>query len=108
VIGVVVVASILIRQRVPKKYHQYFPNFVALGVPFTLPHPVYGFPLLCGALAAFFLKKYRPALWEMYGYPTAAGLAAGEACSGLLSAGLVLAGVGAEAKGSTIGLPWQT
>jgi len=62
--------------------------------------------MLCGAVVAFLFQKYRPALWELYGYPVAAGLTAGEACSGLLSAGLVLAGVGPDVKGSTIGMPW--
>lgn len=41
----------------------------------------------------------------MYGYPVAAGLAAGESCSGLLSAGLVLAGVGASQYGIQVGAP---
>lgn len=99
------VVTVIAKQRIPKKYHIYIPNFIAFGVPFAVPAVPLGFAMVCGSIATFFLRRYKPKIWEMYGYPVAAGLAAGESCSGLLSAGLVLAGVGAGQYGIEIGAP---
>ena len=62
--------------------------------------------MVCGALFACLLKRYRPALWEKFGYPLAAGFTAGEACSGLITAGLVIDGIGGYEKGTMIGCPF--
>jgi len=82
------------------------PNWVAMGIAFTVPAPELGFAMACGALFASLLKRYRPAIWERFGYPLAAGLAAGEACSGLINAGLVIGGVDGNKLGTQIGCPF--
>ena len=90
----------------PPKYRVYVLNWVAVGIAFTAPLTNYAFPMCCGALFAHLLKRYRPAIWEKFGYPLAAGLTAGEACSGLIIAGLVIGGVGGSQKGTQIGCPF--
>jgi uncharacterized oligopeptide transporter (OPT) family protein len=105
VLGAVAVATVFAKQRIPQKYHIYVPNFIAFGVPFAVPAVSLGFAMVCGSITTFFLRRYQPKIWETYGYPIAAGLAAGESCSGLLSAGLVLAGVGAGQYGIEAGAP---
>lgn len=62
--------------------------------------------MVCGALAAYFMNKYKPELWSYIGYPLAAGLAAGESCSGVLTAGLVIAEVDGGRLGTMVGCPW--
>jgi uncharacterized oligopeptide transporter (OPT) family protein len=106
VLALVAVVSVVIRTRLPTKYQPYMPNWVAIGLAFTFPNPDIGFALVCGAVCAFLVKKYKPQVWDMFGYPFAAGLSAGEACSGLLKAGLVIAGVGGSTKGSQVGCPF--
>jgi len=63
--------------------------------------------MLCGAITAYFMNKYKPHIWDYIGYPLAAGFAAGEAVSGLLNAGLVVAGVAGDEVGTQIGCPWN-
>ena len=78
---------------------------VAVGLAFVAPMTSLFFAMLCGAITAALVKKYKPAIWERYGYPAAAGLTAGESCSGLLTAGLLIAGVDASELGTQIGCP---
>jgi uncharacterized oligopeptide transporter (OPT) family protein len=96
---------VIVKYRFPPKYRIYFPNMVALGLAFVAPMTPLFFAILCGAIAAALVKKYKPAIWERYGYPAAAGLTAGEACSGLLTAGLLIAGFAATELGTQIGCP---
>lgn len=77
-----------------------------MGIAFTVPAVPLAFAMVCGALFAFLLKRYRLAIWERFGYPLAAGLTAGEACSGLILAGLVIAGVNGAKIGTQIGCPF--
>jgi uncharacterized oligopeptide transporter (OPT) family protein len=78
---------------------------VGVGLAFVVPMTPVIFAILCGAIIAALVKKYKPAIWQRYGYPTAAGLAAGESCSGLFTAGLMIAGVSASKLGTQIGCP---
>jgi uncharacterized oligopeptide transporter (OPT) family protein len=78
-----------------------------MGIPFLIPQPQdLAFAMLCGALTAYFMRKYKPDVWDIIGYPLAAGLSAGESISGLLNACLVLAGIDGDTKGTQIGCPW--
>jgi uncharacterized oligopeptide transporter (OPT) family protein len=107
VFAIVASLTVVVRSHFPKKYHPYVPNWVAIGLGFVIPQASLAFALVCGALGAFLVKKYKPTAWEKYGYPVAAGMTAGEACSGLLIAGLVIAGVDGGTKGTEFGCPFQ-
>jgi uncharacterized oligopeptide transporter (OPT) family protein len=96
---------VVVKYRFPPKYHVYFPNMVGVGLAFVVPITPNVLAILCGAIAAALVKKYKPAIWERYGYPTAAGLAAGESCSGLFNACITIAGVSAAELGTEIGCP---
>ena|SRR5579871_2176566 len=105
ILGVVAVISVMVKHRYPR-YEKWFPNWVAIGLGFTIPAQSLAFAMVCGATAAYLMNKYKPRLWEIYGYPLAAGFSAGEACSGLVNAGLVIAGVDGAKVGTSIGCPW--
>ena len=94
----------LAKYRLPSKFHPYIPNWVGIGLAFTIPSPAcLAFAMVCGAITAALVRKLKPATWEKFGYPVAAGFTAGEACSGLLLAGLVIAGVDGGTLGTKIG-----
>ena len=79
----------------------------AVGLGFVLPKSNgLVFAMVCGAATTYLLRRFRPKVWENYGYPCAAGLTAGEACSGLFLAGLKIAGVAGDTRGTTIGCPF--
>jgi uncharacterized oligopeptide transporter (OPT) family protein len=106
ILGLMAITTVVVRSRVPAKYAPYFPNWTAMGIAFVVPSVSTPFAMVCGAIAAFFVKKHKPELWNRFGYPLAAGLAAGEACAGLFNAGLVIAGVDGGKKGTMFGCPY--
>jgi hypothetical protein len=77
-----------------------------MGIGFVVPGTPLAFGMVCGAVSAFLVRKFKPRIWELYGYPFAAGMSAGEACTGLLIAGLVVAGVDGSHVGTQIGCPF--
>ena len=71
-----------------------------------VPQVPYAFAMACGAVAGWLVKKYKPDLYHQYAYPLAAGLGAGEAISGIISAALTLGNIGGGQVGSQVGCPF--
>lgn len=107
VCAVLVVMTVLIRERLASKYRHFVPNWGAMGLAFVIGNPSHlAFAMVLGAVLAHFIQRFKPRMWQIYGYPVAAGLQAGEACAGLILAGLVLANVDGGRKGTALGCPW--
>ncbi|KAL8284034.1 hypothetical protein RQP46_005147 [Phenoliferia psychrophenolica] len=89
------VAMTIIKKRfVDPRYHIYFPNLMAFGLSFTLPpgQSQYGLAMAVSSVAAYFWKKRRPSQYDIYAFPIAAGMMAGEGIGGVLNALLVMYG----------------
>ena len=97
--GGLVIITFVIRERLHPKYRPFVPNWSAMGLAWVIPNSGASF-------AAHFARRYWPKKWDIYGFSIAAGLAAGEACSGIVQAGLVIGGVDGGTVGSEIGVGW--
>jgi uncharacterized oligopeptide transporter (OPT) family protein len=109
VLAVLTCVTVVVKSRLPEKYRPYVPNWSGIGLAFTMPPPngqTIAFAMVTGAAIAFLVKKYKPLAWEKFGYPVAAGLTAGEACTGLFLAGLVIAGIDGDKRGTQLGCPF--
>jgi uncharacterized oligopeptide transporter (OPT) family protein len=106
VLAVLACITVVVKSRLPPKYHIYVPNWSAIGLAFIIPGSTVSFAMVVGATAAYLTKKYKSSFWGKYGYPIAAGLSAGEACSSLFTAGLTIADLSGSQKGSQIGCPY--
>jgi uncharacterized oligopeptide transporter (OPT) family protein len=107
VLGIISCIVIFIKSRLPKKYQEYVPNMAGVGLGFVIANSQgLAFAMLCGAITSYLVKRFRPKLWEKYGYPCAAGLTAGEALASLLLAGLTIGGVSGDDCGTKIGCPF--
>jgi uncharacterized oligopeptide transporter (OPT) family protein len=107
VAAALVILTITIRERLHPKYQPFVPNCGAIGLAWVIGQPQgYAFAMVFGAVLAYFVQRHRPKVWNVYGYPCAAGLAAGEACSGLVQAALVICEVDGDTVGSVIGVPF--
>ena len=107
IIAGLVILTVFIREHLRPKYRPFVPNWSAIGLAWVIPHPQnYAFPMAFGAIFAYFVQRCKPRVWNIYGFPSAAGLAAGEACSGLVLAALVVAGLNGDTVGLKVGVPW--
>lgn len=88
-----------------EKYRSYLPNWGAIALSFVIPSPVFTNAALLGAIIAASWAKFRPKTWELYGYPVAAGLIAGEGMGGVIGACLQLGGVSGDVYGTMAGCP---
>lgn len=88
-----------------EKYRSYLPNWGAIALSFVIPSPVFTNAALLGATIAALWAKFRPKTWELYGYPVAAGLIAGEGMGGVIGACLQLGGVSGDVYGTQAGCP---
>jgi uncharacterized oligopeptide transporter (OPT) family protein len=103
----IVIITVLIRERLRPKYRPFVPNWGAIGLAWVISNPQnFAVAMTLGAVLAYFVQRFRPIVWTIHGYPFAAGLSAGEACSGLVTAGLVIAGKDGDHMGSKIGEAW--
>ncbi|KZO98101.1 OPT oligopeptide transporter [Calocera viscosa TUFC12733] len=107
VFGVFVIVQTFVKYKfTPQKYHDWFPNWNAIGVAFILG-PINTYPMAClfGCIVATVWKKKSPAGFAMYGYAIAAGGIAGEGLGGVVNAILQIAGVSGAYKGTAAGCP---
>lgn len=81
---------------IPRKYWVYVPNWNAIGLAFVVPQTYYGTAMAAGATFNFIWERRNSRGFEMYMFPIAAGLLAGEGIGGVLLALLSVAGVGAD------------
>ncbi|KAL1583310.1 hypothetical protein WHR41_08046 [Cladosporium halotolerans] len=88
------------------KYRKFHPNFMCIGLAFTLIQTYYGTAMCIGAIPAYFWAKRSPKSFDVYGYAVAAGLIAGEGIGGVINAVFQIAGIaGPDPYGSTVGCP---
>jgi len=78
-----------------------------MGLAFVTPQVYYPIAMALGATLNHFWEKRNPKGYDMYGFPIAADLLAGEGLGGVLQALLQVAGVGADGihRGSWVGCP---
>jgi hypothetical protein len=51
------------------KYRDYHPNFMVIGLSFTIVQTYYGTALCIGAIPAYFWNKRNPKSFDIYGKP---------------------------------------
>jgi OPT family oligopeptide transporter len=91
---------------IPKKYHMWIPNWNAIGLAFVTPQTFYPLAMAAGSLFNYFWAKRNPSTFDMYMFPIAAGMLAGEGLGGVFQALLAVVGVdGGSGFGTVIGCP---
>ncbi|KDQ08611.1 hypothetical protein BOTBODRAFT_179688 [Botryobasidium botryosum FD-172 SS1] len=92
---------------IPRKFWVYIPNWNAIGLGFVVPQVYYPIAMAFGATMNFLWEKRNPKGFDMYCFPVAAGLLAGEGLGGVLQALLEVAGAGADGieRGTWVGCP---
>lgn len=90
---------------VPQKYWHWLPNWNAVGLGFVLPQPYFSIAMGCGSVFGHIWMKRNPLSFDMYMFPVAAGLLAGEGLGGVFGALLTIAGVDGSVHGTSIGCP---
>nr|OQO18178.1 hypothetical protein B0A51_14125 [Rachicladosporium sp. CCFEE 5018] len=90
------------------KYRVYHPNFMCIGLAFTMVQTYYGLAMIIGAVPSYFWAKRSPKSFDIYGFAIAAvrGLIAGEGIGGVLNAVFQIAGIaGPDPYGTQIACP---
>ncbi|KAG8900722.1 hypothetical protein FRB99_005795 [Tulasnella sp. 403] len=92
---------------IPKKYWHWVLNWNAVGLGFVVPQVYYAIAMGGGSVFYYVWEKRNPVQFDMYGYPLAAGLLAGEGLGGVVQALLQVAGVAGNGitRGTSIGCP---
>ncbi len=90
---------------IPRRYWVYTPNWNAVGLAFVLPQVYYPLIMAVGATVNWVWQRRSPGSFELYGFPLAAGLVAGEGMGGVMNAVLAVAGVDGSVYGTAIGCP---
>ncbi|KAF8342899.1 oligopeptide transporter [Cantharellus anzutake] len=90
---------------IPRKYWVYVPNWNAIGLAFVVPQVYYPLIMAVGATINWLWERKSPSSFDLYGFPLAAGLVAGEGIGGVMSAILAVAGVDGGTYGTAIGCP---
>jgi hypothetical protein len=83
---------------IPKKYHVWVPNWNAIGLAFVTPQTFYPIAMAAGSLMNYFWAKRNPANFDMFMFPIAAGMLAGEGLGGVFQALLAVIGVDGGSK----------
>ena len=129
-IGLRIAAVITVVARhfwIPKKYWSYVPNWNAIGLVspflvdrsfgtdnssphdaiqgFVLPQTFFSIAMGFGSVFSYIWAKRSPSSLDMYMFPIASGLLAGEGLGGVFAALLAVAGVGGSVYGTAIGCP---
>jgi len=90
---------------IPKKYHPYVPNWNAIGLGFVVPQTYYSIAMGFGSVFNAIWFRRNPVSFDMYMFPIAAGLLAGEGLGGVFGALLSVANVDGSRYGTAIGCP---
>lgn len=81
---------------IPHKYWAWVPNWNAIGLGFVVPQVFYAVAMGFGSVFVWLWSVRNPAQFDLYGYPLAAGLLAGEGLGGVIQALLQVAGVAGD------------
>jgi len=105
-LGIAAVLTVVAKHFIiPKKYHGWIPNWNAIGLGFVVPQTYYSVAMVFGATFNQIWFKRSPRSFDMYMFPIAAGLLAGEGLAGVFGALLSVAGIDGEKYGTAIGCP---
>lgn len=105
-LGLFALALVFVRQLfVPKRYHQFFPNFNAAGLAFVTPQLYYPIAMAIGATIVHYWLKKHPRNFDLYCYALAGGMVAGEGLAGVINAILTICNVDGSTVGTTVGIP---
>jgi len=103
ILGVIIV--VVKHLWIPRKHWHWVPNWNAVGLAFVVPQTYFPLAMVFGATINYVWEKRSPKSFDMYGFPVAAGLLAGEGLGGVMQAILTVAGVGPDKYGIAAGCP---
>lgn len=107
-IGLAIAAALTVAVKhfyIPRKYWAYIPNWNAIGLGFVVPQTYYSLIMAVAASINWWWERSNPNSFDMYGFPLAAGLVAGEGIGGVMNAILAVAKVDGGVYGTAIGCP---
>jgi uncharacterized oligopeptide transporter (OPT) family protein len=111
IISIIGIAIVLLRHYLgtkesTKKFVNYVPNMMIVGLAFLLPQTQYGTAMSMGAIIAHIWRKKNKASFETYCFSVAAGMIAGEGIGGVINALFQVLNIGgSETRGTMIGCP---
>ena len=106
ILSSIAVATIIAKHFfIPRRYWGYVPNWNAIGLGFVVPQVYYPLIMAVAATITWFWGHRSPRSFDLYGFPLAAGLVAGEGIGGVMTAILTVVGVGGAKYGTAIGCP---
>ncbi|KAG1838579.1 OPT oligopeptide transporter protein-domain-containing protein [Suillus subalutaceus] len=105
-LGLVAVISVVAKYTVvPPKYHDFIPNFNAIGIGFIMNVCTYPMAMFFGSTLAFFWRRMFFNNYQMYCVAVAAGFIAGEGLGGIVNAVFTISGISGATYGTTVGCP---
>ncbi|KAG2344573.1 hypothetical protein BDR05DRAFT_166734 [Suillus weaverae] len=105
-LGLSAVMSVVAKYTVvPPKYHDFIPNFNAIGIGFIMNVCTYPLAMFFGSTLAFFWRRMFFNNYQMYCFAVAAGFLAGEGLGGIVNAIFTIAGISGETHGTSVGCP---
>ncbi|KAG1791105.1 OPT oligopeptide transporter protein-domain-containing protein [Suillus plorans] len=105
-LGLVAVISVVAKYTVvPPKYHDFVPNFNAIGIGFIMNVCTYPMAMFTGSTIAFFWRRMFFNNYQMYCFAVAAGFIAGEGIGGIVNAVFTISGVSGATYGTSVGCP---
>ncbi|KAG1775683.1 OPT oligopeptide transporter protein-domain-containing protein [Suillus placidus] len=106
VLGLAAVISVVAKYTViPPKYHDFIPNFNAIGIGFIMNVCTYPLAMFSGSTLAFFWRRMFFNNYQMYCFAVAAGFIAGEGLGGIVNAIFTISGISGATYGTPVGCP---
>ncbi|KAG1732693.1 OPT oligopeptide transporter protein-domain-containing protein [Suillus paluster] len=105
-LGLTAVLSVVAKYTVvPPKYHDFIPNFNAIGIGFIMNVCTYPLAMFSGSTLAFFWRRLFFNNYQMYCFAVAAGFIAGEGLGGIVNAIFTISGISGATYGTSVGCP---
>ncbi|KAJ8592372.1 OPT superfamily oligopeptide transporter [Rhizopogon salebrosus TDB-379] len=105
-LGLAAVLSVVAKYTVvPPKYHDFIPNFNAIGIGFIMNICTYPLAMFFGSTLAFFWRRMFFNNYQMYCFAIAAGFIAGEGLGGIVNAIFTISGIAGATYGTSVGCP---
>ncbi|KAG1733721.1 hypothetical protein EDB19DRAFT_1830851 [Suillus lakei] len=114
-LGLTAVISVVAKYTVvPPKYHDFIPNFNAIGIGFIMTNGrlahfadvcTYPLAMFFGSTLAFFWRRMFFNNYQMYCFAVAAGFIAGEGLGGIVNAIFTISGISGATYGTSVGCP---
>jgi OPT family oligopeptide transporter len=105
-LGLTAIISVVAKYTVvPPKYHDFIPNFNAIGIGFIMNVCTYPLAMFSGSTLAFFWRRLFFNNYQMYCFAVAAGFIAGEGLGGIVNAIFTISGISGATYGTPVGCP---